>query len=481
MKIPAYKYILAILDFIFLNLSYSVSLLISGYNLGFTNSLPAYLSSPYFVFSVLYSLIVVFIFDAYDLYKLSVVLSRSRQLISLIISFLYSVITLAVLSFYVRSPFVVESRLAVFYFLVIGIISLSIYRVYIFRLLFKHLNIQVLKRKLLIVGVDQRTKNILLQYQYGNIYGLKLFGFVDDRYKVGEKILNQYQVIGHFNDIPTIVKDNNIGEIIVGDLGYDHDRFLNVLDICKKTGVDLRVTSNIYGIVHEKVSSDGYFNIPSAALNYYSNKKFVFIIKRIIDIIGVSVGIILFSLPMLFIAVLIKLTSSGPILFKQKRIGKNGKEFVFYKFRSMKFGSENDSNREEKIRDFIKDGNFPADSNRSSKIVDESQITAVGKILRKTSLDELPQLFNVLKGDMSLVGPRPCLPYEFDAYDDWHKRRFEITPGCTGLWQVSNRSEGGFNDMVMLDLYYIDNVSPWFDLQIILKTIPVMIFGRGAK
>jgi undecaprenyl-phosphate galactose phosphotransferase len=108
-------------------------------------------------------------------------------------------------------------------------------------------------------------------------------------------------------------------------------------------------------------------------------------------------------------------------------------------------------------------------------------ITPIGRILRKTSLDELPQLFNVLIGDMSLVGPRPCLPYEYEAYDEWHKRRLSVLPGCTGLWQVFGRSETGFDEMVVLDLYYIGNISPILDVQLILKTIPVMLFGRGAK
>jgi lipopolysaccharide/colanic/teichoic acid biosynthesis glycosyltransferase len=119
--------------------------------------------------------------------------------------------------------------------------------------------------------------------------------------------------------------------------------------------------------------------------------------------------------------------------------------------------------------------------NGSLKLVNESRVTPIGRFIRKTSIDEMPQLLNVLKGDMGLVGPRPCLPYEYAVYKDWHKRRLSVTPGCTGLWQVTCRSECEFDDMVMLDLYYIDNMSPWLDLQLILKTVPVMIFGKGAK
>jgi lipopolysaccharide/colanic/teichoic acid biosynthesis glycosyltransferase len=116
-----------------------------------------------------------------------------------------------------------------------------------------------------------------------------------------------------------------------------------------------------------------------------------------------------------------------------------------------------------------------------TKVVNESRITWIGKILRKLSLDELPQLFNVIKGDMSLVGPRPCLPYEFEHYPEWQKRRVSVLPGCTGVWQVWGRSSVSYKDSVVLDLYYINNMSPWFDLQLLFQTIPVMLTARGAK
>jgi lipopolysaccharide/colanic/teichoic acid biosynthesis glycosyltransferase len=179
------------------------------------------------------------------------------------------------------------------------------------------------------------------------------------------------------------------------------------------------------------------------------------------------------------IGIIIKLTSKGPIFYSHTRIGKDGKPFNFYKFRSMKVGSDQDKDRINSVTQFIK-GN-PQNGNGNTKIVNEKMITPIGRFLRKTSLDELPQLFNVLIGDMSLVGPRPCLPYEYAAYDEWHKRRLSVLPGCTGLWQVSGRSETDFDEMVVLDLYYIGNISPILDIQLILKTIPVMVFGRGAK
>ena len=127
--------------------------------------------------------------------------------------------------------------------------------------------------------------------------------------------------------------------------------------------------------------------------------------------------------------------------------------------------------------DFMKDDSTDA----GKKIINENRITWIGKLIRKTSLDELPQLLNVLKGDMSLVGPRPCLPYEYENYDEWQKRRVQVIPGCTGVWQVWGRSSVSFKESVVLDLYYINNMSPWFDFQIMLQTLPVIITGRGAK
>ena len=181
---------------------------------------------------------------------------------------------------------------------------------------------------------------------------------------------------------------------------------------------------------------------------------------------------------MITIAILVKTTSKGPIFFKQKRIGLLGKEFDFYKFRSMHVLSGEDEERKKMMIDFMKN---KKPESIDTKVINDSRITWIGNIIRKTSLDELPQFFNVLKGDMSLVGPRPCLPYEFENYDEWQRRRVSVIPGCTGVWQVWGRSSVSFKDSVVLDLYYINNMSPWFDLQLILQTIPTILFLRGAK
>jgi exopolysaccharide biosynthesis polyprenyl glycosylphosphotransferase len=216
------------------------------------------------------------------------------------------------------------------------------------------------------------------------------------------------------------------------------------------------------------------------------HKVFFLHIKRIIDIAGSIVGLVISSPLFLIIPILIKMTSKGPVLFKQERLGQFGRKFIFLKFRSMRIDND-DSIHREYIKDLItqksdrckNDGE--SDRKNVYKIEGDPRITLIGKFLRKTSLDELPQFINVLKGEMSLVGPRPPIPYEYDDYKLWHmKRVIEVKPGITGLWQVEGRSSTAFDEMVRLDLKYIREWSLWLDIKIILKTPWVILTGKGA-
>lgn len=221
-----------------------------------------------------------------------------------------------------------------------------------------------------------------------------------------------------------------------------------------------------------------YANEQSIILNKQSktveinDRKAYLISKRLIDIVGASCGIILLSFLFIVIAILIKLEDpKGAVFFSQKRVGLNGKEFNMYKFRSMVF------NAEEKLAELLK---YNEVSGAMFKMKDDPRITKVGKFIRKTSIDELPQLFNVLKGEMSLVGPRPPLPREVVDYTSYDKQRLLVTPGCTGLWQVSGRNSLGFEEMVELDLQYIQKRTLFFDIQIILKTVLVLFGSKDA-
>jgi lipopolysaccharide/colanic/teichoic acid biosynthesis glycosyltransferase len=225
-------------------------------------------------------------------------------------------------------------------------------------------------------------------------------------------------------------------------------------------------------------NDDNHIHYPDITRPNRSKQKWGPLLKRSVDIIGSLTSLLLFMPMFLIVAVLVKLTSRGPILFCQKRVGRYGKEFTFYKFRTM--STDNDPRiHQEYVAKLI-----AGDVSRSTgvyKLVNDPRITPLGRFLRKSSLDELPQFFNVLKNDMSLVGPRPPLPYEFERYRTWHKRRvLELKPGLTGLWQIEGRSRTTFDEMVRMDLRYAIQQSFWFDLKILVQTPSAMFSGRGA-
>jgi exopolysaccharide biosynthesis polyprenyl glycosylphosphotransferase len=241
----------------------------------------------------------------------------------------------------------------------------------------------------------------------------------------------------------------------------------------------------------------GMFDRPSNPMLYpdFSDqddrRKYRFAIKRLIDIVGSGIGLILSTPVFLVVAALIKLTSEGPVFFRQQRIGQHGTPFTFLKFRTMVTNNDHSLHKEfvqQLIAGKVKpnsngNGNGNGSSNGHSvyKITADPRITKIGSFLRRSSLDELPQLFNVLKGEMSLVGPRPPVKYEVDAYDIWHRGRLmEAKPGITGLWQVNGRSRVKFDEMVRLDIRYARTWSLWLDIKILLRTPHAVFLGEGA-
>ncbi len=203
-------------------------------------------------------------------------------------------------------------------------------------------------------------------------------------------------------------------------------------------------------------------------------------IKRSVDFSLACLFLIAASPLMTLIALAIKLYSPGPVFYRQKRVGKNGKVFDMIKFRSMRVGNHSQVHKEH-VQRLIRENASPSElGGRSLKLEGDPRITRPGKTLRKLSLDELPQFFNVLKGEMSIVGPRPSIPYEYELYDEWHKKRLAVLPGITGLWQVTAHNQVPFNEMVQIDLDYINHMSLWQDLKIMIRTPFEMLKGKGG-
>ena len=335
------------------------------------------------------------------------------------------------------------------------------------------------KRNVIIVGDGKPGKLLATKLIYENPLGLNILGFVDDTRRVGDFVVAGKRVLGSLENLQEVLNNYQVDELIIAIENESYEKFFDVVDYCKTFGVPIRITSNLLDVVNQKLKIEKYSDIPVIDVSPQYNDSFTIGLKRISDVVIASFAILFLSPVMAFIATMVKFSSPGPILFKQKRIGKDGKEFNFYKFRSMKQLKGEDEERKKMMIEFMK--NSANQNGSDTKIINESRVTWIGKIIRKTSLDELPQLFNVIKGDMSLVGPRPCLPYEFENYDEWQKRRVSVIPGCTGVWQVWGRSIVTFQESIVLDLYYINNMSPWLDIQLMFQTVPVMLFSKGAK
>jgi len=268
-----------------------------------------------------------------------------------------------------------------------------------------------------------------------------------------------------------IIKKRNIKEVFITATYFDLYKLLSFSYKCEQLNVDFKVIPTVLQLLQGQVLIDESLPIPVFHIKPLSLYGINFYIKRTFDII---ISIILCSVlffPMLVIACLIVIDSPGPVFYKHDRVGFKGRHFKFYKFRSMVKNAEEIL---EKIKQF---------SEREGpvfKMKNDPRVTRIGKILRRFSIDEFPQILNVLKGDMSLVGPRPQVVWEAEAYDDIAKRRLRVLPGITGLWQISGRADIGYDEMIELDLYYIENWTLGLDIWIILKTIPVIFSKKGA-
>jgi exopolysaccharide biosynthesis polyprenyl glycosylphosphotransferase len=293
---------------------------------------------------------------------------------------------------------------------------------------------------------------------------------------VGEEKENigSSKFLGRIEDLETILNENVVDEIIFALPRNYMGAVEKYLLMCEQRGLTTKLVMDLFDLQLSKTCLLSVGTLPVLTYHTISLNSTQLMIKRIMDIVGSLIGLFVLAFLSLFIVPAILLDSKGPVFFKQKRVGQNGRHFNLYKFRSMYSDAEE---RKKELVEFnkIKDGYM-------FKIDNDPRITRVGAFLRKTSLDELPQFINVLKGEMSLVGTRPPTIDEVEKYNNPHHRRISIKPGITGMWQISGRSEiTDFNKVVSLDTYYIDNWSVWKDFEIITKTIFMLLFrNRGA-
>ncbi|MBU1693770.1 MAG: sugar transferase [Verrucomicrobia bacterium] len=477
---PPYKWLLAFADLVILNLSFAIALRLRFMpDIDIINFSKGRVASEVFIFAA-YSLLWILVFQWLDLYKRQYIFSKARQAVAILRGEIYGLIGIVLIQFFLK-PFdlSLESRLMFLYFMVISFVLLLSYRLGVVRSIFRSELIRtIIEERALIVGSGPEGRLLAAQLLEDGGLDVKLAGFISEDEPVGETVFGGYAVLGDYRDFERVIAEQKVNSVYIAER-IPVQELLRLAEEINRHAVQVHASIKDLSILTQKVSMDFIGSEPMIRMGSGHRMVLFRVIKRITDIIGALIGVLLLSPVMVYIGWRVKRSSPGPVIFSQTRIGKRGKPFKFYKFRSMTIGSDQDPAREQEMARHIASAK-PAEAPPLSKVVNESRLTDLGRIIRRYSLDELPQLFNVLKGDMSLVGPRPCLPYEWEAYHDWHRKRLDATPGCTGLWQVSGRSETSFDNMVILDLYYIENMSPWLDLQILLKTIPVILTGKGG-
>ncbi len=329
-----------------------------------------------------------------------------------------------------------------------------------------------LYRTILIVGAGEKAQRFLTSILEHAEWGVDLVGFVElDSSKVGQEIMGA-KVLGTPGDLPQILHKHAIDEVVFAVPTRLLADCTDMLALCEQEGVRAVILSNFFSGLVARVETEIQYDQPVLIYSTALHKEWQLLVKRFFDV--VSSGILLFLLfPLLaLIALAIKLDDRGAIFYTWKVVGLNKKKFTGYKFRTMVVDADN-------IKERLLEKNEM--QGVVFKMKNDPRITSVGRLLRKFSLDELPQLWSVFKGDMSLVGPRPPLESELQRFDSWHRRKLSVKPGLTCLWQVSGRSTiTDFDEWVRLDLAYIDNWSLWLDFKILCKTVPVVLSGRGA-
>ena len=287
-------------------------------------------------------------------------------------------------------------------------------------------------------------------------------------------------VIGGLKELPEAIRESGANEVIIADSTVPGEALFDVMmRVGRGRGVEFRIAPSLFNFLPRKTEVDQIGALPMITLFRSPLSNVARLVKRTSDLIIAFAATFVFLPLWILITLLIKLDSRGPCFYKQERVGMDGRVFLFYKFRTMRPDADDASHREFQ-RQYIagqSDVKPASDGRPVYKLQADPRITRVGRWLRRLSLDELPQLLNVLRGDMSVVGPRPPIPYEVESYELWHRKRLDMKPGMTGLWQVSGRNRLPFDEMVRLDLFYIENWSLLLDLKIILKTLPVMLRG----
>jgi exopolysaccharide biosynthesis polyprenyl glycosylphosphotransferase len=325
-------------------------------------------------------------------------------------------------------------------------------------------------RHMLIVGTGERALKFARLIHQKPELGYTIIGFADDQW---EGIDDRIKMVSRLDGLPELVRHQTVDEVVIAlPIKSHYDAITTIIKVCEEQGIIVRLLSDLFDLSFAKSLPGRLEDVP--VFTFYSSPfdHPDLMVKRAIDIALSSLLLVVFSPLLLLVALLIKLDSRGPVFFVQDRVGYNKRRFKLLKFRSMIHDAEHSQDELEELNEA---------TGPVFKIKADPRLTRMGKWLRRASIDELPQLINVIRGDMSLVGPRPLPVRDYNGFDvDWHRRRFSVRPGITCLWQINGRSALSFDKWMQLDMDYIDNWSLGLDLRILIKTIPAIMKGSGA-
>ncbi|MEO6394053.1 MAG: sugar transferase, partial [Pyrinomonadaceae bacterium] len=336
----------------------------------------------------------------------------------------------------------------------------------------------------LVVGRGPEAAFCINEMQTRRSLGYRVIGVINGVEAGTEAEFAGVPVIGSLRDLPGAIRDSGANEVIITDPNVPPDTLFDVMMSGElRRGIEFRVAPSLFNSLPHKTDIDQIGAVPMIRLFREPLSDAARITKRIFDLVVTVAALIVLTPLLILIALMVKFGSRGPVLYRQERIGMDGRRFMFFKFRTMTVNNDDSSHREY-LKQYIagEDSvNLGDEDKPVFKLTKDTRVTGIGRRLRRLSLDELPQFFNVLRGDMSIVGPRPPIQYEVEIYEKWHRKRLDMKPGITGLWQVSGRNRLTFDEMVRLDVFYIENWSLMRDLKIIALTIPVMLRGDGAQ
>jgi exopolysaccharide biosynthesis polyprenyl glycosylphosphotransferase len=423
----------------------------------------------YLPFVALFTLLLLLVYRQQGVYQVRRHISWFDEFYAIVNGTATGTIILIVFIFLYQPAF--YSRIIFIYAGLISVVLLGLSR------LVKVISLRQMRRhgigveRVLIVGAGEVGRAVLRAIVANPEYGFQIIGFLDDHPVKGETDIGRFKALGGLDNLVDVVRAQAIDEVIITLPWQQHRKIVGVMTLCERENIRARIVPDLFQMTINRMHVEEIAGVPMIGIKEVSISGLNQVVKRTIDLVFSALVLVLTAPLMALIVLAIKLESPGPILFKQERVGRNGHRFTVYKFRSMVEGAE-----EQKVALLhLNEAAGPL-----FKIRDDPRITRLGKLLRKFSLDELPQLYNVLRGEMSLIGPRPPLPTEVESYQEWHKRRLEVAPGITGLSQISGRSDLTFDETALLDIYYIENWSLGLDTKIILQTIPKVIFGNGA-